>query len=79
MKFVEVKEVPGLRSYHNLKVKWDEFMSMNVKVVKIDLDEEEYKSVYTARDTISRSVKNLGYPITVTVRNNEIYLIRRDM
>lgn len=79
MKFVEVKEVPDKKKYHPLKSRWDEFMAMNVKVAKVDLDEREYKSVEIARATMALSIKRLGYPITVTRRNGEIYLIRRDM
>ena len=79
MKFVEVKEVPGVKKYNPLKSKWEEFMAMNVEVAKVDLDIDEYRSVEVARATMATSVKRLGYPITVTRRQNEIYLIRRDM
>ena len=79
MKFVEVKEVPGMRKYHPLKNKWDEFMAMNVKVAKVDLSEHDYKSAAVAHSVMSISIKRFGYPITVTRRGDEIYLIRRDM
>lgn len=79
MKFVEVKEVPDQKKYHELKSKWEEFMAMNVKVAKVDLDEEEYKSPEVAARTMMLSIKRFGFPITVTRRRNEIYLIRRDM
>lgn len=79
MKFVEVDKVPGLQKYHALKSKWEEFMAMNVKVAKVDLDENEYKSHDVAARTMTLSIKRYGYPITVTRRRNEIYLIRRDM
>ena len=79
MKFVEVKDIPDRKKYHGLKSKWEEFMAMNVKVVKVDLDEEEYKSPDVAARTMTLSIKRYGYPITVTRRRNEIYLIRRDM
>ena len=79
MKFVEVKEVPDQKKYHPLKSKWEEFMAMNVKVVKVDLDEHEYKSIEVAARTMMLSIRRFGYPITVTKRGNELYLIRRDM
>lgn len=79
MKFTAVKEVPGNRTYNPLKSKWDEFMAMNVKVAKVDLDEKEYCSIEVARSVMSVSIKHFGYPITITKRGNEIYLIRRDM
>ena len=79
MKFVKVKEIPGVKKYHPLKNRWEEFMAMNVKVVKVDLDEREYKSATVAAGVMQASIKRHGYPITVVRRGNEIYLIRRDM
>lgn len=79
MKFVEVKEVPGVRQDNLLKSKWVEFMAMNVKVAKVDLSEHEYKSATVAQSVMSVSIKRFGYPITVTRRGDELYLIRRDM
>lgn len=79
MKFVEVKEVPGVRQNNPLKSKWVEFMAMNVKVAKVDLSEHEYKSATVAQSVMSVSIKRFGYPITVTRRGDELYLIRRDM
>ena len=79
MKFVEVKEVPRKISHNTLRIKWDEFMAMNVKVAMVNLDKNEYKSIDTARETMAMSVKRYGYPITVTKRGDEIYLIRKDM
>lgn len=79
MKFVEVEKVPGRRENHRLKDKWDEFMAMNIKVAKIELDENDYKSIATARSVMSVSINRYGYPITITRRGNDLYLVRRDM
>jgi hypothetical protein len=81
MKFVEVKEVPNMlrgRRYR-LTNYWEEFMKMNVKVVKVDLSEHEYSSIKVARTTFIASIKRGGYPIDVALRKNEVYLVRRDM
>ena len=80
MKFVKVKEVPEkARGHKSLLTKWDEFMAMNVKVVKVDFDEDDYKNADIARSTMAMSIKRSGHPITITKRGDEIYLIRRDM
>ena len=79
MKFVEVEKVPGQRTNHRLKDKWDEFMAMNIKVAKIELDENDYKSITTAKSVMAVSIKRYGYPITITRRGNDLYLVRRDM
>lgn len=80
MKFVKVDEVPMRRgSRKDLKARWDEFMSMNVKIVKVELNEHDYKNANVARSVLTRSVNTYGYPINVTLRDNEIYLVRRDM
>ena len=81
MKFVPVNEVPKSRlgGKYQLKHYLDEFMKMNVKIVKVDLHEHEYKHPKYAHSGLSTSVKRFGYPIDVHMRNNEIYLVRRDM
>lgn len=79
MKFVEVKELPGRRKYNPLDVYFKDFMAMNIKIAKVDFEGNGYKSMKTAQSTLYNSAKKRGYPITIVVRNNEIYFIRRDM
>lgn len=79
MKFVEVKEIPDKRRYHRLKDYWEDFMSMNIKTAKVDLDIGEYANPNVARTCMAISIKKFGYPIDVFRRGNEIYLGRRDM
>ena len=81
MKFVQVEMVPvrGRGNSHKLKAIWEEFMSMNVKTVKVEIGVDEYKSPEVARSVWATSIKRFGFPIDVKQRNNEIYLIRRDM
>lgn len=79
MKLVQVEAIPEGRARHSLNAAWKEFMGMNVKVAKAELDVDEYKSVEVAATVWTASIKRFGYPITVTRRNNEIYLIRRDL
>lgn len=79
MRLVQVEAVPGRKGNHRLKAVWEEFMGMNVKVAKAELDVGEYKSVEVAQTVWHNSINRFGFPITVTRRNGEIYLIRRDM
>lgn len=79
MKFVQVEMVPGKGENHKLKAAWGEFMSMNVKIAKAELDVGEYASPTVARSVWATSIKRFGFPIDVKQRNNEIYLVRRDM
>lgn len=79
MKLVQIEYVPEIKQNHRLKDAWDEFMGMNVKIAKAELDTNEYRSVSVAASVWSVSIRRYGYPINVTRRGDEIYLIRRDM
>ena len=79
MTFTKVENVPVKRNRHNLKDKWDAFMSMNTKVVKIELGSGEYASVSVARGVMAMSLKRYAYPIDIIQRGDELYLVRRDI
>lgn len=80
MKLTVMKEVPEKRSaMKNIVGYLDEFMKMNVKVVKIEYNEKEYSKSTSCQSAFSKAVKRNGYPVTVTCRNKEIFLIRNDM
>ena len=79
MKFVKINEIPVRKTRHSLKHMWEEFMGMNTKIVKIDFTPDEYKSPAVARSVLSRSIKLYGFPIDITQRGDDVYLIRRDM
>lgn len=80
MKFKQVEAIPGKCSEkRTLRNNWEEFMRMNVKMVKVELAPDEYKSPTVARGVFAVSIKRYGYPIDARLRNGEIYLIRRDM
>lgn len=81
MKFIKVDQVPGIdkKNYNKLKNDWQEFMDMNVKIAKVDLTQYNYKSVLVASQVMSKSIKRFGFPIDITKRKDEIYLVRRDM
>lgn len=80
MKFVECKEgLPERADKKNLKVYFEEFMSSNIKVAKVEFNKGDYKSINVAYSVIYRSAKNHGFPIEVHRINKEIYLIRKDI
>jgi hypothetical protein len=81
MKFVKVDKVPNRTRGNNYKLvqRWEEFMSMNVKTVKVEISDDEYKSPKVARTVWITSIKTFGYPIDLKMRGNDIYLVRRDM
>ncbi len=78
IKFVEVKEVPICQK-KNLQNYLEEFMNMNIKVARVEFDELDYKNIDAAAAAFNNSAKRGGFPITVTRRNGELYLINRDI
>lgn len=79
MKFVEVKEMPRKLYNENLQMRLKELMKMNVKIVKVDFNEREYKNTETCRAAFNKAVHRGAFPIDVKTVNKEIYLVRRDM
>lgn len=82
MKFVKMDEVPekkkgGLRDTN--KYRLIEFMSLNIKVAKVDFAKDEYKNSSTCTSCLRVSIKRFGMPIDVIHRNSEVFLVRRDI
>lgn len=78
MKLVEVEDVPKRKAKNcNLRMLLNEFMSSSSEIVKVE--GLEHKNVNIARSCFWRSITTGGYPISVKVRGNDLYLIRRDM
>ena len=80
MKFTQVNAVPkGRTSPKSLDKYFEEFMRMDVKVVKVDFTDHKYKSPNIAARTLQVSAERRGYPINVHNRDGEIYFVRTDM
>lgn len=82
MRFVEVESVPeyNLRSPKKpLKELLEEFVRSNIKCAKFIFDETEYSRCENARQALLRSCKFGAFPIAISVRGNDIYLIRKDI
>ena len=80
MTLTVVKEVPKRARKKTLIGGYlDEFMRMNVKVVKVDFNEKEYKSAKNCQAAFLNACKRGAYPIKVQIINDKVYLIRKDM
>ena len=79
MKFVEVKELPGRTIKKDLVAYVEEFMSMNVKIAKVDFNDREYRSARSAYSSFHKTSHRLGYPISIRMISNELFLVRNDM
>lgn len=80
MKFTRVNEMPkGRTSPRSLDKYFEEFMRMDVKVVKVDFTDHKYASLNNAARTLKVSATRRGYPIDVHNRDGQIYFVRTDM
>lgn len=73
MKMTSVEKVPGNKDrYGNLQGMLKEFMAMDAKVVRLDVD--GYKSSTVAASCIYAAIKRSGYPIKLFKRGEFVYL-----
>lgn len=80
MKFVEVERLPEKRRpKKSLRNLFDEFISMNVKLARVDITERDYKNTMVGYGVMRTAAKRYGAPIKVYIRNDEIYFERRDI
>lgn len=84
MKFVEVAEVPEKkdiprRKRGELKLYLERFIQRDIKIAKVDFSPEEYFAMIGAYNSMRLACKRHVLPIDVTMRNGEVYLIRRDL
>lgn len=86
MKFVPVDNIPKRRTregaacaeWKPLRDYLNEFLNMNVKYARISDVSSEYSSIESAVCSIRESIANAALPITLALRNGEVYLIRTD-
>lgn len=73
MKMTPVEKVPGKNGhYDDLQGMLKEFMAMDAKVVRLDVD--GYKSSTVAASCICIAIKRSGYPIKSFKRGEFVYL-----
>lgn len=82
MRFTEIKgEIPRSigKGVHNIRSQIEEFMAMNVKVAKVTWTSIEYKDYKSCYQALHKAVDRGGYPVQVLTRNEEVYIIRKDI
>ncbi len=73
MKMTPVEKVPGKNGhYGDLQGMLKEFMAMDAKVVRLDVD--GYKSSTVAASCIRLAIRRSGYPIKLARRGEFVYL-----
>lgn len=79
MRFVKMENGLPKRENFKLKVLFNEFIAMNVKVSKVELDPDDYKSISVAYSVLGNAARRHAVPVQVRRRNGEIYFVRKDM
>lgn len=79
MRFTKMENGLPKRENFALKPLFNEFMAMDTKIARVDLDPGDYKSSYVARNVLANAAKRHAVPVRVRIRNNELYFIRTDM
>ena len=78
MKLTFVNEVPsGNCSHHKLQGLIEEFMNDDREIAKVDLHENDYKSVDIAYRCIFQAAKRSKRLVTVCKRDGDVYLVKR--
>lgn len=76
MKLVAVEKVPEINKKHKLQKMIEEFANSDAKVVKIDLEDGEYKSQAVAYQVIGVAVRRSKRPIEIHMRDGNIFLAK---
>ena len=81
MRFVTIKEneVPRGKRMYKLEGELKEFMAMNVKYVKVQFTNIEYKSALTCYSSLAKAIKRYSLPIRAFTYKGKLYLERTDM
>lgn len=75
MKLIPTDKVPEVkRNYNKLQDMIEEFVNGPYEVVKVQLNENEYKSVETCTSSLRVAVKRSRYSVKVFKRGNDVYL-----
>lgn len=77
MRIVEVDRLPKKKaSRHNLQDMIKTFVDSDAKFVKIELAEEDYKSVKVCYSCMKVACGRSGYSVKVKMRDSEVYLVK---
>jgi hypothetical protein len=80
MKAIAVHCIPErMHGNHKLRRFFEDFITSNIKLAKIELSEVEYKSPKVAQNVMGIAARRGKYPVKVMLRGDDIYLQRTDM
>lgn len=75
MKLVPTDKIPEIkRNYNKLQEIIEEFVNGPYEVVKVQLNENEYKSFEVCVSVLRVAVKRSRYSVKVIKRGNDVYL-----
>ena len=62
-----------------MNCRFSSHIALNVKVARVDLDPDDYKSANVARNVLAVAAKRHAVPVKVKMSNGEVYFVRKDM
>lgn len=75
MKMIPVEKDTARKSYGNLKALFEEFLVLGNEAVLLDGISSEYKNELVAAGCLQHAARKYGYPVKVTRKGKNIYLI----
>lgn len=79
MRLIRMEDGMPKRENFKLRPIFEEFLAMDIKVAKIDLDPGDYKSNSVACNVLRVAAKRHDFPVKVRMRNGEVYFERTDI
>lgn len=64
---------------HSYEDELDIFMSLEMPIVRVELEDGEFKSASSAYGALKRAVRTSGLPVDALLRSGSVYLLRTDM
>lgn len=74
MKLIPVDTMPKAGGYHKLQELIEEFVNSDAKIVKVDFNEDDYKSPTVCRSCLAAAIKRSKRSVKVWKRGNEVFL-----
>lgn len=79
MRFTRMENGLPKRENFKLKTIFKEFIAMDIKVARVDLDPDDYKNPAVARNVLGNAAKRHSVPVKVKISDGVVYFIRTDM
>ncbi len=81
MRLVEVTEIPVCQRKQQIWLRpiFEEFIAMNVRIARVELENEPYATSASAFNAFYKSARDCGFPVYVQMAKGDIYFVRKDM